>query len=352
MITFYPGPSRLHNEVETYLGEAFHSGILSMNHRSKPFMDLLADTMVRMKEKLLIPQDYQILFNSSATECWEIVAQSLTAGYSYHFYNGAFGEKWCEYAHRIHGRAEGLPYAPDDQPAIFPANLSPEDLLCFTHTETSNGAVLSDGVLAGIREKFEGLIAIDATSSMGGVHLPWSDADIWYASVQKCFGLPSGLAVMVLSPKAVDQAYRLGENAHYNSLPFVIDNFRKFQTPYTPNILGIFLMNRLMKSVEDIRTVDARLRERSGQLYAFLEENGVSTLIKNPESRSSTVVAVQESEENVATVKAFVQSRGIMLGNGYGTWKATTYRIANFPAIPDTEFEQLRACLYEFWHKS
>ena len=37
--------------------------------------------------------------------------------------------------------------------------------------------------------------------------------------------------------------------------------------------------------------------------------------------------------------RALVQ--GLHLGNGYGTWKAGSLRIANFPAIPDEAFEQL-----------
>lgn len=346
MITFYPGPSRLYSEVETYLAEAFHSGLLSMNHRSQPFMDMLAETMVLMKQKLLIPDSYQIVFTSSATECWEIIAQSLTGSKSYHLYNGAFGQKWFDYANRIHGRSIGSAYNLDEQPNL-PDHES-DSLLCLTHTETSNGSVISDSSLVRLREAFKGLIAVDATSSMGGVALPWETADVWYASVQKCFGLPSGLAVMVLSPAAVERTILLNENRHYNSLGFVVDNFKKFQTPYTPNILGIFLMNRLMNSIQSINLIGSELERRSLSICRFLEENGMFPLVRNPECRSHTVIAVEDSGEKVAAVKVFAREREIVLGNGYGRWKETSFRIANFPAIPEEEFERLRECLYDF----
>ncbi|UOQ67775.1 hypothetical protein MUN86_07915 [Hymenobacter volaticus] len=40
-------------------------------------------------------------------------------------------------------------------------------------------------------------------------------------------------------------------------------------------------------------------------------------------------------------VKRRALAQGLQLGNGYGSWKAGSLRIANFPAIPDAAFEQL-----------
>ncbi len=76
-LSFYPGPSQLYPEVEGYLQDAYRSGILSMNHRSPAFMDMLSGILAAMHEKLAVPTDYEIYFTSSATECWEIVSQSL-----------------------------------------------------------------------------------------------------------------------------------------------------------------------------------------------------------------------------------------------------------------------------------
>lgn len=345
MITFYPGPSKLYPQVENYLHDAFHSGLLSMNHRSKPFMSMLSQAITALKDKLGIPSSYEVIFTSSATECWEIVAQSLTPGASYHLYNGAFGHKWQEYANRIHGRAYGEAYGLDEQPRLRQAA---HDLLCLTHTETSNGTVVADHSLISLRTAFKGLIAVDATSSMGGVALPWEAADVWYASVQKCFGLPSGLAVMVLSPAAVERAESVGERRHYNSLAFVLENFRKFQTPYTPNILGIYLLGRLMESLESIDVIGRESERKSRDLYEFLERSGFQPLVRNPESRSQTVIAVVESGEQVAALKTFAASKDIVLGNGYGEWKETTFRIAAFPAIGRQEVEELKKCLLGF----
>ena len=339
MTTFYPGPSKVYPQVADYAAEAVRSGIVSLNHRSAGFMDVVKETVRLLHEKLDIPANYHIALVSSATECWEIVAQSLTAETSLHPYSGAFGKKWAEYAYRI-------------KP---PVNFSEADVLCLVQNETSNGTQIGPASLAQFRREFSGLIAVDAVSSMAGIAFDWTLADVWFASVQKCFGLPAGLAVLIYSPNALKRAEEIGENDHYNSLLFIHENFAKFQTPYTPNGLGIYLLMRVLQQVPPIADVDAMTRKRSADWYAFLADwSGCSggsdfrLLIDDVATRSDTVIAVEGAEADIKSIKAAAQQAGILLGNGYGDWKNTTFRIANFPAITDGEIDQLRQFLRDF----
>lgn len=346
MITFYPGPSKVYPQVEQYVSEAFASGLISSNHRSEGFMHLLEQTIADLKSKLEIPAGYEVYLVSSATECWEIIAQSLLIDSSLHIYNGAFGEKWMEYTHRLSLRTSDAAFGLNetllmDRSAVFSRN----ELICVTQNETSNGTKIPENFLLDIRKKVDNLIAVDATSSMAGVVLPWENADVWYASVQKCFGLPAGLAIMIVSPKAVERAIQVGERKHYNSLLFTRDNFLKFQTPYTPNILGIYLLGKVMQQVPPIDEVDKVTRKRAHDWYAFLLENGYELVVENTAVRSDTVIAVRAEKERIAELKKASKNEGITLGNGYGKWKDTSFRIANFPAISDEEIAILKAFL-------
>ena len=83
----------MYPQVATYLQDAMNEGILSQNHRSTPFMEMLKVCISVFKQKQNIPDDYEVYFTSSATECWEIVSQSLVKNHSHHIFNGAFGEK-------------------------------------------------------------------------------------------------------------------------------------------------------------------------------------------------------------------------------------------------------------------
>lgn len=336
MITFYPGPSKVYPQVAEYAADAVRQSIVSLNHRSAGFMAIVQETIQLLHEKLNIPADYHIAFVSSATECWEIVAQSLTAEASLHPHNGAFGKKWSEYAYKIKS----------------PTSLNQADVLCLVQNETSNGTQVPMETLAQFRRDFSALIAVDAVSSMAGIAFDWSLADVWFASVQKCFGLPAGLAVLVYSPNALKRAEEIGENAHYNSLLFIHENFAKFQTPYTPNGLGIYLLMRVLQQVPSITNVSVHTKSQAADWYAFfdgeIDKNLFRLLINDPAIRSDTIIAVEGAGEAIKAVKVAAQQAGITLGNGYGDWKNTTFRIANFPAITDQEVETLKQFLRSF----
>ena len=68
MITFAAGPSKVYDSLPTYLQEAYQEGILSANHRSGAFMQLYQETESLMRQKLHMPEDYKLIFTSSATE--------------------------------------------------------------------------------------------------------------------------------------------------------------------------------------------------------------------------------------------------------------------------------------------
>ena len=360
MITFYPGPSKVYPQVATYLQDAMNEGILSQNHRSLAFMDMLKECITVFKKKQNIPEDYTVYFTSSATECWEIVSQSLVKKHSHHVYNGAFGEKWFEYASKLNKQTTSTKFdfqkhfgingklfnevLPSGAAAAAEDLGGASDLLCFTQNETSNATQITLDFLNYTNHK--SLTAIDVTSSLGGIELDWKLGDIWLASVQKCLGLPAGLGVMICSPRAIERAVEIGERNHYNSFLFMHENFQKYQTHYTPNVLSIYLLMRVMQQVPDIQVVSKKTKARISDFYDFVKaKTALKLLIEKQEIRSDTVIAIKGTVEEITALKQKAKENDVILGNGYGEWKDTTFRIANFPAIEDWEFEKLKSIL-------
>lgn len=382
MTTFYPGPSKIYPQIKDFMIEAYQSGILSANHRSLACMTLVEKTVDLLKEKLNIPQNYSVYFVSSATECWEIIVQSLIRNGSFHIYNGEFGKKWAEYTEKnlkshhpilpksnaddsfslqtlIGGGFISLPFTEKK-----PNNLLHE-VICLTHNETSNGTYLDNETLKNIRKTYiDSLIAVDATSSMAGLDLAWESADIWFASVQKCFGLPAGLAIMVCSPKTIEQAKFIQDRQYYNSMILLHENMLKFQTTHTPNVLNIYLLCKVMEMVENITDIDIKIRQRANDLYNFVNYNNfailpinqityknLGTMIDNNSintinsAHSPTVLTIAGQQSAIKALQIALANQNILLGNGYGEWKDKTLRIANFPAITDIEFELLKTAL-------
>lgn len=339
MISFYPGPSQVHTKIPSYVKDAQRLGVLSMNHRSTACMDLVKKTSTELKKKLRIPKSYTVLFLSSATECWEVMAQSLIKQTSTHIYNGAFGEKWFAYTKALNPNTESIRFDAEQE---LPVTVYAGDVICITQNETSNGTQVSNKILREVRKKNPAkLIAVDATSSMGGQALDFSLGDVWFASVQKCFGLPAGLAVLICSPRAIIRAQQLNERSHYNSLVHQLQFAKKFQTTHTPNVLGIYLLYRVLQNSPSILAIHKRLKQQANEWYKLLETKTIKPLIKNIAVRSDTVITVTSSMSQIKATKSRARKAGFLLGEGYGKLKSVTFRIANFPAIKPSDNKRL-----------
>ena len=352
MISFYPGPSRIYPKVPQYMKDAYTKGVLSINHRSEEFTEISRKTVLLLKEKLNIPKSYSVYFVSSATECWEIIAQSLTEKESTHIYNGAFGKKWFDYTKRLRPEANAIVFETETQLNPDDVIFNTGEIVCLTQNETSNGTQVSKKIIQQIKKNNPNhLIAVDATSSMAGIALDFKSADIWFASVQKCFGLPAGLGLLICSPKALARAKTINSLQHNNSLLFLDEMMKKkWQTPYTPNVLAIYLLMRVMESIKPIDSIEKVVISRYKKWEAFfdLKSDQLNFLIRNKAVRSQTVLAIQASPALVEKVKTKAKKAGLLLGGGYGDQKNSTFRIANFPAIQRAEIARLMDFFYDF----
>jgi phosphoserine aminotransferase len=300
---------------------------------------------------LQVPADFTLLFTSSATESWEIISQSLVEHSSYHLYSGSFGKKWLEYAQYILPTTQGHKLGANESIPVDHLQLGPEvDLIAVTQNETANASQVPMSVLKALGARYpEKMIAVDTTSSMGGIALDFSLADVWYASVQKCFGLPAGLGILLLSGKAKEKVARKGEKGRYNSLSFMLENAASYQTHYTPNVLGIYLLFRVLQDIDPIAKVDIRLRQRMETLEQTISQSAAfQLLVDNPATRSTTVAAISGEEQAIVAIKKAAEKEGMQLGGGYGPLKASSFRVANFPAITDAEFGRLVDFLKNF----
>lgn len=351
MISFYPGPSKVYPEIPAYVKEAYAQGLLSINHRSQEFVAISSQAISLLKVRLHVPESYTVFFTSSATECWEIISQSLVKEESYHVYNGAFGEKWCQYARKLQPKATAYGFELNEDLAVEEIQVpAAAELIALTHNETSNGTALTQEQIGNIKKRYPAkLLAVDATSSMAGVALDFGLADVWYASVQKCFGLPAGMAILICSPNALEKAAALNERNHYNSLVYMQEMMEHWQTTYTPNVLNIYLLMRVMEKLPDIAVTESLLFQRyQAWMDVFEALQYADLLVNNKKVRSKTVIPFQADPAVIDRLRVESKKAGLVLGNGYGRWKEHSLRIANFPALEAWEIEKLTDFLKSF----
>lgn len=351
MLTFAAGPSKVYDKLPEYMQDAYEKGILSANHRSAVFMNLYQETETLFREKLHLPDDYKLLFTSSATENWEIITQSVVESAGYHLFSGSFGKKWYDYAKHIEPKTYAHKISPDETIDVSNLEIGADyDLIAITQNETSNATQVRMESISAIANKYpEKIIAVDTTSSMGGIEMNFALADIWYASVQKCFGLPAGLGILLVSPRAISKAEKKGEKGRYNSLNFMLENATQYQTHYTPNVFGIYLLKRVLQDLEEIQHVENKLVARMRKLEDTIANTSkFRMLIQNAEARSTTVLAVEGKEEFISQIKKAAEKEGMQLGGGYGALKPTSFRVANFPAITEAELDKLIQFLKQY----
>ena len=344
MITFNVGPSKVYPEVKQYLSDAFDQNILSISHRSKEFDTFSKRTIELLHQKLDIPEDYVIMYTGSATESWEIISQDVVESNAVHFFNGEFGKKWFEYSKYINPGVIGHKFDENHTININDFTINDPELFAFTLNETSTGTQVRQNIIEETRSKFpNALIAIDTTSCIGGMAIDFIQYDIIYGSVQKCFGLPSGLGLLICSPKAIEKAKRKNVTGRYNSLLKMVEYIKVYQTSFTPNVLNIYLLNRVLEKSEHISAIDLRLKKQADDWYNFIPTlNDMHLHVSNKEVQSDTIITVGATEELVSKIKNESKAAGIELGSGYGPLKNATFRVANFPSIEEHEIKTLK----------
>jgi phosphoserine aminotransferase len=348
-VYFTPGPSQPYPGLKRFLDEAWDQNIMSVSHRGRAFQSIYRRTDTALRELMDIPKSYKVLFLGSATEAMERVIQGTVAKRSHHFINGAFAEKWYEISMGL-GKQ---PSAQKINAGINPVKLDtkvPDDaeLLCVTQNETSNGMLFPEGVLSEIVKPLSStLVALDVVSSAPIMGIPWENIDAAFFSVQKVFGLPAGLGVLITGPRALEKASLLEEQGisigSYHSLVGLASKADNFETPATPNVLNIFLLGKVAEAMlsRGIKTIRKENKVRAEILYELLNNHDHVTPFVADTKWQSPVVVVGSVNGGSSKLHESLTDDGIIVGKGYAGFKNDHIRIANFPSINDMNFEIL-----------
>ncbi len=339
-VYFTVGPSQVYPTIYRHFQEALKEDIPSLNHRGGEFKKLFENTQDNLKKLLNIPKNYPIFFVSSALESMERTIQNCVEKTSFHIITGSFGKAWANYATLLGKNA--IKCEAERGEGVELANLKvPQEaeLICIVQNDTSTGVFTPMEDIYKLKKKYPGkLIAIDVVSSIPYVDINFKYIDVAFFSVQKGFGLPAGLGIMIVSPKALGKCEGLIKKGivvgSYHSFKSLAERAGDFQTPETPNIVNIYLLNKvtgdmLKKGISKIRQ---ETDEKAQAIYDFLDHHPrFSPFIKNPKFRSKTTL-VFNADGGSEAIRKRLAKKGFIVGAGYGDDKLNHLRIANFPA--------------------
>jgi len=155
--------------------------------------------------------------------------------------------------------------------------------------------------------------------------------DVIFASTQKCFALPPGLAVGIVSDRALERANEVPNRGLYTNLVGIFDYYeRKHQTPFTPNISLLYALDKRMDLLLEETPEGVYRRHKAMAEYTQKWGKEHFALFAEPGYESVTVTCVKNTlGKNVKELNEKLAKRHFMISNGYGKLAEQTFRIGH-----------------------
>lgn len=324
----------------------------TLGHRSKEYSQLHGET-VDMLKKMLYTEQHVFLSTSSASGVWEGSIRNCVAPDETILCTmcGAFSDKYADVARACGRKVDelkvewGMPITAD----MIDEKLSAGNYAAVTmvYNETSTGVTNPVYEISEmLKEKHpDVLVFVDAVSAMVGLPLHFDKLgwDVVFASVQKAFALPPGLAVFAVSERALEKSKSVPDRGYYFDFQNFAKSAQKNQTPTTPAVPHIMALHyqcsRLLE--EGMENVWARHKKMAEFVQSWALRN--FELFAPAEYASNTLTTVKNTRGiNVAEViNAIHQKHNTIFGNGYGKLKEQTFRIAHMGDITIDDLKEL-----------
>lgn len=176
--------------------------------------------------------------------------------------------------------------------------------LVVTHVDTSTGVLIPLKPLSDLLRRVspETLFVVDGVASVGCEELRFDawDIDIVATGSQKAIGCPPGLAIIMVSARALEvaQTRKAPPSTWYASLTRwlpIMQNYEKKLSSYfaTPPTQIVHALNVSLASILS-RPLEERFRlhrERSAQVKAVVKELGLKQLATRPENQANGLTA-------------------------------------------------------------
>jgi predicted phosphoserine aminotransferase len=347
---FIPGPTDVHPDVLAAQAQPM------IGHRGADFQTLFARIQPKLRQVFFTPSRVYIS-TSSGTGLQEAAIRNIVARQVLCCVNGAFSQRWYEVA-----LANGKEVARLDaewgqaiKPGMVNAALAAGgfDALAIVHNETSTGVASPiEEIAALVHERYpDVMILVDAVSSLGGAKLDFDDwgLDVLLTSSQKCLAVPPGLSFTAVSDRALEKARGVPNRGLYFDFVDLEKYLLKNQTPSTPAISLMWALDVALDRMlaEGLEARFERHAQMANRVWAWALAN--FDLFAEEGYRSQTVTCIKNTRGlDIKALNAYLRSKGMQIGDGYGDLKGSTFRIAHMGEITLADVETLLATVDEF----
>jgi len=340
---FIPGPTEVREEIRLAQSQPM------IGHRMHEFSELYAKIIEKLRG-LLETRNEVMIFTSSATGVMEGAIRNTVKKRLLSVTMGAFSERWAKIAEACGKEVEtlSLQWGKALKPEMLYEALKKDhyEAVLITHNETSTGVINPLREISDVVKEFpETLLLVDAVSSFTGVPIEIDEwgIDVIFASVQKCFALPPGLTVTVVSERALKKAKSIEDRGYYFDFLAMKKYYEtRRQTLATP---AISLLYALEMQLDRMEKEGMEKRFKRHEEMAELAQNWGRehfSLFAEEGYESPTVTTIKNTRKiNVSNLIQELGKRGYAISNGYGKLKEITFRIGHMGDLTPEEVKEL-----------
>ena len=343
---FIPGPTNIPDTLRRAIDYP------SVDHRSPEFVEMLAPVLAGVKRILKTTAGEAVIFPSTGTGAWEAAISNtlspgdkvLAAEY------GMFSHRWIDLC-RKHGLdvevidtpwGEGAPLEAYERALRADTGHTIKAVLACQN-ETATG-VLSD--IAGLRKAIDNaghpaLLFVDGVSSIASMDFRMDEwgVDIAITGSQKGFMLPPGLAILGISPRALDAMKAAKLPRCFFDIPDMLAKNRTGGYPYTPPVALIRGLEVAIGMLEDegLEQVFARHHRIAEGVRRAVAGWGLDLCAARPSLYSNTVstVRVPDGFDGNEFVALAASKYAVAFGTGLGKVAGKVFRIGHLGSMTD-----------------
>ncbi len=361
IINFEMGPSQTWPILEQFLTISMVEKMPSMNHRGfepgKFPYEVYKPTIDNVKKFVGLEENdgWELYYGPDATTFMRSSVNLFTKNdRAVVISNGAFGERWYKEL-VLQGRLAQTTIIEAEKvgSAVNLFALKKDEgvsVVCITQNETSLGVSYHPDAIAILRIVYpNAIVCVDGVSGFPGIPLPYDSVDYILCSGHKLFGIMPGVGFCLMNQRAITRAKEVFENTKRSygvSLVELHKSYQKYETPCTPNTLGIYCHGMISRDMDTLglSKLQDRMNERSTWLYNFFNKSENCSIV--PEifhaSPTSIVLDVSKCAGGSKSILQHYAEKGLLIAGGYGIYKDDHIRIANYFAVDDSGFTRLQ----------
>jgi aspartate aminotransferase-like enzyme len=330
-----PGPSPVHPRILNSLS------LPTVSHVSPELAEELKEALAALKKIVFCKRGEPFIVAGAGTLAMEMaLLNTIEKGERFLVLSqGFFGQRM-----ELIGKSFGLDcdlIESEWGKAVLPEELEKKlsekvyKAVVSTHVDTATGACAPEKDYAEVLKNNDAVFIIDGVCATGGIEERMDDwdVDVILTAAQKCFGAPPGLAILVVSEKAMEKRRSMNAIPAYysdllNWLPIMKDPSKYFSTPCVNEIRAFHESTKIILE-EGIERRFSRHAQIALAIRRALAELGFSFFTEEPFLADTLSVVRYPNGIEDKPFRSTFSNNGVVVAGGLGETAGKVFRMGH-----------------------